>query len=273
MNNILYFHKKRRSKTISTKVDGIAAGLGLGSSLHVGVGVAEGAGEHKLVARRARPVPSSTATTSLPRRKRGSAVSTSSARLLWHCPAHSLRDLSVDVFANLLCRGVGLLLALLFRNLCTLLLRYVLAVSVGHLHQFLLLNILTGVICVLLACAWNLNPLLASVSILLPTRLTISLLLATALCLCVRLRLLTVLLGAHLFVNSLTGILVDCLTGLSELLNLLLVTLLLYLLDVLRVPDRLLCGDARDLTWRLNERGSFRGLDWRGRPVLRLSKK
>merc|ERR1711973_535761 len=49
----------------------------------------------------------------------------------------------------------GALLALLFRNLCTLLLRHVLAVSVGHLHQFLLLNILAG--------AWNLNPLLASV--------------------------------------------------------------------------------------------------------------
>merc|ERR1719153_532284 len=109
---------------------------------------------------------------------------------------------------------------------------------VGNLHQVLLLNILTGVICVLLACAWNLNPLLASVSILLPSRLTIGLLLATALCLCVRLRLLTVLLGAHLFVHSLARVLVDGLTGLSELLNLLLVTLLLYLLDVLRVPDR-----------------------------------
>jgi len=118
-----------------------------------------------------------------------------------------------------------------------LLLRHVLAVSVGHLHQFLLLNILAAVICVLLAGAWNLNPLLASVPVLLPTRLTIGLLLATALCLCVRLRLLTVLLGAHLFVNSLTGVLVDGLTGLSELLNLLLMTLLLYLLDVLRVPD------------------------------------
>merc|ERR1711973_694976 len=140
----------------------------------------------------------------------------------------------------------GALLALLLRNLCTLLLRHVLAVGVGHLHQFLLLNILTAVICVLLAGAWNLNPLLASVPVLLPTRLTICLLLATALCLCVRLRLLTVLLGAHLFVDSLTGVLVDSLTGLSELLNLLLVTLLLYLLDVLCVPDRLLCGDARD---------------------------
>merc|ERR1711972_210383 len=230
MNNILYFHKKkRRSKTISTKVDGIAARIGLGGGLDVGVGVAEGSREHQLVARRARPVSSSTATTSLPRRKRGSAVSTSSARLLWHCPAHSLRDLAV--------------------------------------------NVLTGVICVLLAGAWNLNPLLASVPILLPTRLTICLLLATALGLCVRLRLLTVLLGAHLFVDSLTGVLVDSLTGLSELLNLLLVTLLLYLLDVLRVPDRLLCGDARDLTWRLNEGGSFRGLDWRSCPVLRLSEK
>ena len=56
MNNIYYISiKKRRSKTISTKVDGIAARLGLGSGLHVGVGVAESSREHQLVARRARP--------------------------------------------------------------------------------------------------------------------------------------------------------------------------------------------------------------------------
>jgi len=68
--------------------------------------------------------------------------------------------------------------------------------------------------------------------------------LTAALCLCVRLGLLSVLLAAHLLVDGLTGVLVDCLTGLSELLDLLLVALLLCLLNILRVPDRLLCGEA-----------------------------
>ena len=46
-----------------------------------------------------------------------------------------------------------------------------------HLDQFLLLYVATGVVVVLLAGARNLNPLLASVSILFPSRLAVSLLL------------------------------------------------------------------------------------------------
>jgi len=150
----------------------------------------------------------------------------------------------VHVLAYLLGSCVGLLLALLLRHLLALLLWNILAVSVGNLNQFLLLNVATGVVVVLLAGAGHLHPLLASVPVLLPPRLAVRLLLTTALCLCVRLRLLSVLLAAHLFVDSLTGVLVDRLTSLAELLNLLLVAFLLCLLYVLGVPDRLLCGEA-----------------------------
>jgi len=143
----------------------------------------------------------------------------------------------VHILANLLGGCVGLLLALLLRHLLALLLRHILAVSVRNLDQFLLLYVATGVVVVLLAGARNLNPLLASVSILLPTRLAVSLLLTAALCLRVRLGLLSVLLAAYLFVNSLTRVLVDCLACLSELLDLFLVTFFLCLLYVLSVPD------------------------------------
>ena len=95
-----------------------------------------------------------------------------------------------------------------------------------HLDQFLLLDVATGVVGVLLAGAGHLHPLLTSVTVLLPTRLAVRLLLETigiertieemcvfcriiliavsnhyltaALCLCVRLGLLSVLLAAHL---------------------------------------------------------------------------
>merc|ERR1712145_19307 len=129
-----------------------------------------------------------------------------------------------------------------------------------HLDQFLLLYVATGVVVVLLAGARNLNPLLASVAIFLPSRLAVSLLLTAALCLCVWLGLLSVLLAAYLFVDSLTRVLVDCLARLSELLDLLLMTFFLCLLYVLSVPDRLLCGDAGNLGGSLNNRGGHWGL-------------
>jgi len=93
----------------------------------------------------------------------------------------------VHILAYLLGSCVGLLLALLLRHLLALLLWNILAVSVGNLNQFLLLNVATGVVVVLLAGAGNLHPLLASVPVLLPPRLAVRLLLTTALCLCVRL--------------------------------------------------------------------------------------
>jgi len=153
----------------------------------------------------------------------------------------------VHILANLLGGCVGLLLALLLRNLLALLLRDILAICVGNLDQFLLLNVATGVIVVLLAGTGNLNPFLASITVLFPTRLAVRLLLTATLCLCVRLGLLPVLLAAHLLVDSLTGVLVDCLTCLSELLDLLLVALFFRLLYILGVPDRLLCGYAGNL--------------------------
>merc|ERR1712203_1006502 len=100
-------------------------------------------------------------------------------------------------------------------------------------------------------------------------RLAVCLLLAAALCLCVRLGLLPILLAAHLFVDGLTGVLVDCLAGLSELLYLLLVALLLRLLNVLGVPNRLLCRDAGDLRGLVDLWSGDGGLN-RSRSVLRL---
>jgi len=67
----------------------------------------------------------------------------------------------VHILANLLGGCVGLLLALLLRNLLALLLRHILAICVGNLDQFLLLDVATGVVVVLLAGAGNLNPFLA----------------------------------------------------------------------------------------------------------------
>jgi len=161
----------------------------------------------------------------------------------------------VHILANLLGGCVGFLLALLLRHLFALLLRHILAISVRNLDQFLLLYVATGVVVVLLAGARNLDPLLTSVAILLPTRLAVSLLLTAALCLCVRLGLLSVLLAANLFVDSLAGVLVDCLACLSELLDLLLVTFFFCLLYILGVPNRFLCGDAGNLGGSLNNRG------------------
>jgi len=175
----------------------------------------------------------------------------------------------VHVLANLLGRGVGLLLALLLGHLLALLLWNVLAVSVGNLNQFLLLDVATGVVVVLLTGAGHLDPLLAAVTVLLPSRLAVRLLLTAALSLCVGLGLLSVLLAAHLFVDSLTGVLVDRLTRLSEPLDLLLVAFLFCLLYVLGVPDRLLCGEAGDLGGRLNNWGGHWGLH-RGCSVLWL---
>merc|ERR1719361_230311 len=111
----------------------------------------------------------------------------------------------MHILTNLLGRGVGLLLALLLWNLLALLLGHVLAIGVGNLDQFLLLNIATIVIGVLLAGAGHLHPLLATVTVRFPTRLAVCLLLAAALCLCVRFGLLPILLAAHLFVDGLTG--------------------------------------------------------------------
>jgi predicted neutral ceramidase superfamily lipid hydrolase len=176
----------------------------------------------------------------------------------------------VHILANLLGGGVRLLLALLLGNLLALLLRNILAVSVGNLNQFLLLDVVTGVIVVLLTGAGHLDPLLASVTVFLPPRLAVRLLLAAALCLCVRLGLLPVLLAAHLFVDSLAGVLVDRLTCLPELLDLLLVALLLCLLYILGVPDRLLCGEAGNLGGRLNNWSRHWGLHWRCCSILWL---
>ena len=49
----------------------------------------------------------------------------------------------------------------------------------SHLNQFLLLDVAAGVVVVLLAGAGHLHPLLTSVTVLLPTRLTVRLLLET----------------------------------------------------------------------------------------------
>merc|ERR1719330_1806608 len=155
-------------------------------------------------------------------------------------------------------------------HLLALLLRNILAVRVRNLNQFLLLDVATGVIGVLLTSARIFHPFLTSVTVRLPTRLAVRLLLAAALCLCVRLGLLSVLLAAHLLVDGLTGVLVDCLTGLSELLDLLLVAFLLCLLNILRVPDRLLCSEAGNLRWCLNNWCLDWGLNWGSSSVLRL---
>jgi len=93
----------------------------------------------------------------------------------------------VHVLANLLGGSVGLLLALLLGNLLALLLGHILAVRVRNLNQFLLLDVATSVIVVLLAGAGHLDPLLAPVTVFLPTRLAVCLLLTAALCLCIRL--------------------------------------------------------------------------------------
>jgi len=93
----------------------------------------------------------------------------------------------VHVLTNLLGGSVGFLLALLLGNLLALLLRYILAVRVRNLNQFLLLDVATSVIVVLLARAGHLDPLLAPVTVFLPPRLAVCLLLTAALCLCVRL--------------------------------------------------------------------------------------
>jgi len=85
----------------------------------------------------------------------------------------------VHILANLLGGCVGFLLALLLWHLLALLLRHILAVGVRNLHQFLLLDVATGVVGVLLAGAWHLHPLLTSVTVLLPTRLAVRLLLET----------------------------------------------------------------------------------------------
>jgi len=83
----------------------------------------------------------------------------------------------VHVLTNLLGGSVGLLLALLLGNLLALLLRYILAVRVRNLNQFLLLDVATSVIVVLLAGAGHLDPLLAPVTVFLPPRLAVCLLL------------------------------------------------------------------------------------------------
>merc|ERR1719330_1358885 len=155
-------------------------------------------------------------------------------------------------------------------HLLALLLRNILAVRVRNLNQFLLLDVATGVVGVLLTGARILHPFLTSITVRLPTRLAVRLLLTATLCLCVRLGLLSVLLAAHLLVDGLTGVLVDCLTGLSELLNLLLVAFLLCLLNILCVPDRLLCGEAGDLRGCLNNWCLDWGLNWGSSSVLRL---
>jgi hypothetical protein len=65
--------------------------------------------------------------------------------------------MELDAASHLLGCGVGLLLALLLGHLLALLLWNILAVSVGNLNQFLLLDIVTGVVVVLLAGAGHLD--------------------------------------------------------------------------------------------------------------------
>jgi len=162
----------------------------------------------------------------------------------------------VDVLAHLSWLLVGLLVALLARHLHAVLLRHLLAVLIRHLDQFLFLHVITLVHGVVLAGARHLHPLLAAVAVRLPSCLTVVLVAGPTLSLSVGLRLLPLLGAAHIFILSVTLLLVDGVTDVPiEGLGLGL-ALLFGLLDVLSLPNLLIGGGAlylRSRSWSLDD--------------------